>query len=185
MMKFLEGNEKKEESQEELKILATKVEVLNQMLTQANTGFNPQMEKSFIDINNKIVYLYKYMQKQQADLLQVLETNRSDTKKLFEEALVMLSNISKDQNATPKQNKDLEDIKKSIELLGNKISFLNSVVQDYARQKQTLKEVVHETDEVVKDLDKNFRKKDKVKSQNAPTKTSSKHRPSPGSSPPR
>lgn len=63
------GKQKQEDKfREELRVLATHIETINQQLSSGGSGGGPAMGKAFSDTNAKLQYLYEFMKSLQTEL---------------------------------------------------------------------------------------------------------------------
>jgi len=127
------GQKQKAEPQfrEELRILATQIETINQQLATGVGGSGPALNKAFADVNQKLSFLYEYLKTMQSDL-------RADAKSNNEQ-------VQNSVNATLKKN--LGDMyaaqQDTIKAMGNiKVSGGGANQQDMQDIKTTLRELI-------------------------------------------
>jgi hypothetical protein len=147
---------------EELRILATQIETINQQLAGGTGGGGPALQKQFADVNAKLSFLYEFMKTFQTDL-------RADTKASFEEVQKSvtatlqknLGDIYAAQQETAKSLKsmpggsgspqDLEDIKATLKQL---ISVYREEVQVFKSQNEFLQKKLIDIEQRLGNLEK-------------------------------
>lgn len=163
------GSQKQKPEQqfrEELRILATQIETINQQLAGGGVGGGggPASQKAFADMNAKLSFLYEFLKTMQGDL-------RADNKASFEQVQQSVSgtlqkNLGDIYNAQQETNKlvggiksvggggspqDLEDIKNTLKQL---ISVYREEVEVFKAQNSFLQQKLTDIEKRLNQLEK-------------------------------
>lgn len=118
---------------EELRILATQIETINQQLAGgAGGGGGPAMGKAFADVNAKLSFLYEFLKTLQTDL-------RSQTKESFEQVQTSVNaTLQKNLGDIYAAQQDTNKLVQNIKVVGGS----GGNPQDIADIKVTLKDLI-------------------------------------------
>lgn len=131
-LSFSNSQKPEQQFREELRILATQIETINQQLAGGTGGGGgPALQRSFQDVSAKLAFIYEFLKTMQADL-------KEEQKSSFEE-------VHKSVNATLQKNlpdiyaklQDLEKATKGIQVTGG-----GAASQDVEDIKSTLKQLI-------------------------------------------
>ncbi|MDD9952792.1 MAG: hypothetical protein OXR66_00480 [Candidatus Woesearchaeota archaeon] len=111
-LSFSAGKKEGEQFREELRVLSTQIETINQQLSVGSGGAGPALSKSFADVNAKLTFIYEFLKTMQQDI-------KAENKENFHEVQTSVNSTIEKQlgdlyNNQAEQQKALQEMQEKL-----------------------------------------------------------------------